>query len=80
MIGLGTRATGGRLSTGKETTSLMPFMRLSLKKEKVLGRLDKPGEVYYYFDDAGGLGGKLKKPKALSTERGRRPPLSIGIS
>jgi hypothetical protein len=34
-----------------------------MKKEKVLGRLDKPGEVYYYFDDAGGLGGKLKKPR-----------------
>jgi hypothetical protein len=54
-------------------------MRLSLKKEKVLGRLDKPGEVYYYFGDTGGLGRKLKKPSALSTERGRRPPLSIGI-
>jgi hypothetical protein len=32
-------------------------MRLTLKKEKVLGRLDKPGEVYYYFGDTGGLGG-----------------------
>jgi hypothetical protein len=60
MIGLGTRARGRRLSAGKEAASPGASMRLTLKKEKVLGRLDKPGEVYYYFGDAGGLGGKLR--------------------
>jgi hypothetical protein len=56
MIGLGTRARDRRLSAGKKATAPAASMRLSLKKEKVLGRLDKPGEVYYYFGDAGGLG------------------------
>jgi hypothetical protein len=75
MIGPGTRATDRPFSPPKEATWQAAVARLSLRKEKVLGRLDKPGEVYYYFVDAGGSGGKLKRLKALSTGRGRRPPL-----
>jgi hypothetical protein len=57
MIGLGTRARDCHLFAAQKTFWQAALACLSLRREKVLGRLDKPGEVYYYFDDAGGSGG-----------------------